>query len=199
MNAVVKAEVVTTVAALTPIYDKMVAAVTQCVRIDEAKELHNQAMALEVYARQARNTETEEMCARVRIRAERKMGELLAEMKASGEMDSGMGGDRKSRSSDTTVIDQPKTLSDLGITKDQSAKSQKLAQIPPTQFEEALSQPKPSVSKILKDTDPDRNAKPKKKVADVVYMQTRLTAQAQAQAENYRQSGATRPKSTLWQ
>lgn len=192
MNAVVKAEA----PQFTPVlYDRMTQAIAECERLDEVKDWHDKAAALHEYARQARNTEAAEIVERIRVRAQRRYGELLIEMKERGEIATGAKGvgpiavERNDRNG--------KTLSELGVTKDFSAKSQKLAQIPPAQFEEALSQPKPSVSKILKDTDPDRNAKPKKKMADVVYMQTRLTAQAKA--ENYRQSGATRPKSTLWQ
>jgi hypothetical protein len=48
-------------------------------------------------------------------------------MKDNGERDSGSGGDRKSQSRNTTV---KSTLSDLGITRDQSSKGQKLAELP---------------------------------------------------------------------
>lgn len=58
-------------------------------------------------------------------------------MRESGERDTGKGGDRKSRSVETTV--KPKTLSDLGVSKDQSRKFQQLADIPMEQFEEAVS------------------------------------------------------------
>lgn len=100
---------------------------------------------------------------KIRIRAERRYGELIIEMKARGEIATGSKGQLAGRDSSGGRAVRPlegtgKTLSELGATKDFSARSQKLAQIPPTQFEEALSQPKPSVSKILKDTDIDRNA-----------------------------------------
>ena len=49
-------------------------------------------------------------------------GELLKEMKERGERDRGAGGDRKSLSSPTIV-----KLPDLGVTRDQSSKWQKLA------------------------------------------------------------------------
>jgi hypothetical protein len=53
----------------------------------------------------------------IRIVAERRAGELLAEMKERGERDAGEGGDRKSLSQATTV-----KLPDLGITFNQPSR-----------------------------------------------------------------------------
>ena len=58
----------------------------------------------------------------IRLRAERRCGELIREQQESGEIES-RGGDRKTKSSGTT-------LNDIGITRDQSSKFQKLADIP---------------------------------------------------------------------
>src|ERR1700728_182709 len=65
---------------------------------------------------QAQNYEAERKAAEIRIRAERRAGELLKEMKANGERSSGSG-DQKSESARVTPI---RTLSDLGVTKNQS-------------------------------------------------------------------------------
>ena len=61
----------------------------------------------------------------VRMRAERRAGELLKETALAGQRDAGNGGNRKSRSLASTV-----KLEDLGISKDQSSRWQKLAEIP---------------------------------------------------------------------
>jgi hypothetical protein len=119
------------------LYDRMRASIEQCANVDEVMDVRNKALALALYKKQAGDREAETKLAGIRIRAERRIGELLREMRESGERDTGKGGDRKSRSVETTV--KPKTLSDLGVSKDQSRKFQQLADIPTEQFEEAVS------------------------------------------------------------
>jgi hypothetical protein len=58
----------------------MCRAIAECHRIDEVKELRDQARALEIYAQQARNTEAEDKAREIRIRAQRRMGELLTQL-----------------------------------------------------------------------------------------------------------------------
>ena len=60
----------------------------------------------------------------------------------------GHGGDRRSRSRDTTL----KTLADYGITRDQSSKWQRLAEIPDDEFEAMLAKPGrlPSAESMLR-------------------------------------------------
>jgi hypothetical protein len=60
-------------------------------------------------------------------------GELLHEMEKKGEI-TGHGGDRKSKSSQPTLIPdvhkpKPKTLPELGITRDQSSQWKELAEV----------------------------------------------------------------------
>jgi hypothetical protein len=77
--------------------------------------------------------EAERKAAEVRIRAERRAGELLIEMKQNGERQKQ--GEYK-KSNDTTFCTAPK-LSDLGITRDESSKWQQLAAVPKVDFERA--------------------------------------------------------------
>jgi hypothetical protein len=66
-------------------YDAMILAIEACHSIDEVKDIRDKARAIEVYAAQALNRDAERKAAEVRIRAERKTGELLKETKASGD------------------------------------------------------------------------------------------------------------------
>lgn len=75
--------------------------------------------------------------AELSILAQRRIGEILIEMAASGERDQGQGGDRVSRSQAATVRDGPSsrlmrpdtppTLAELGVTKSQSHRYQQQA------------------------------------------------------------------------
>jgi hypothetical protein len=59
-------------------YDAMCHAIAEAYAIDEVKDIRDKAIALEQYARQARNIEAERKAAEIRLRAERKCGELSA-------------------------------------------------------------------------------------------------------------------------
>ena len=121
-------------------YDAMCQAIVACASVDEVKDIRDKARALEVYAHQAQNEEVEIKAAEIRIRAERKAGELLKETEESGARASGHENLKyrpSTESTNFTPLGQPisqETLADLGITKYQSATWQKLAEIPEEKF-----------------------------------------------------------------
>src|ERR1039458_9380580 len=111
-------------------YDAMCTAIAECYSADEAKAIRSKARAIEVYAAQARNTELERKACEIRLRAERRAGQLLREMKQTGDRDAGGRGKIASRGATQ--------LKDLGITRDQSSQWQALAAVPAEAFEEAV-------------------------------------------------------------
>jgi hypothetical protein len=137
-------------------YNEMCRAIQAAYRIDEVKKIHDQAVALELYSRQARNHDLEKQCAEIRIRAGRRVGQLLKER----EMAKG-GRPAKNRSRETTGLESPAPLSDLGISKDQSSRWQQLADMPDETFEEALaSEPvKPTTGAVLNFAKPPQAEK----------------------------------------
>ena len=132
-------------------YDAMCRAITEAHAVDEAKDIRDQAVAFEAYARQAMNTDAEREAIEIRIRAERKVGQLLkVGPKAKGALKQGS---NPPRSSSTTT---GTTLKSLGITKDQSSRWQKLADMSEDEFELAIGTKtsKPSTNGILKGAIP---------------------------------------------
>ena len=85
-------------------------------------------------AKQARNLDAENKAAEIRIRAERRAGELLIEMKESGERAAkeaniklGHSVPKSCASTSGKMPHSVPTLEELGITRDQSSKWQQLA------------------------------------------------------------------------
>jgi hypothetical protein len=122
-------------------YDAMCQAIEVAYRVDEVKDLRDKAMALEAYARQAKNTEAERRACEIRLRAERKAGALLKDMAKSKE--------RATRGG--SPMSQGTTLPELGVSRDQSSRWQQLADVPDDKFEQALAaEDKPSTGGILR-------------------------------------------------
>jgi hypothetical protein len=101
-------------------YDAMLHSIQQANQVDEVKEIRDRALALQAYMRQARNHEAERKVTEIRLRAERRTGQLLREQAAKSERPKG----RPEKDSEAP------RLSDLGISFDQSSQWQKLAPDP---------------------------------------------------------------------
>jgi hypothetical protein len=115
------------------LYENARRALAEARRVDEAKSIRDKAVAMQVYAKQAKDRQLIEHATEIRLRAERKAGELLAEMDKNKGAIAGKTG-RKGR----PVLEPTPKLSDLSITKDQSSRWQKLAGIPEREFEDKV-------------------------------------------------------------
>lgn len=117
-------------------YERMCTALAEARSIGVVKDLADKAEALRVYARQAKNRQAEIDAAEIRIRAERRVGELLAEARERGTRH--LGGRRKT-SPQTGLVSGPlPTLSDLGMDRRFSAKCQAIAMIPGKAFDQRI-------------------------------------------------------------
>ncbi len=88
------------------------------------------AEARRVYARQAQDYELSNRAAEIRIRAERRLGEMLKVQKEAGLMNKGKlkcGKELPQSQGDTT---EAPTLAEVGISKTLSSRSQKIASMP---------------------------------------------------------------------
>lgn len=90
--------------------------------------------------------ENERRAAEVRIRAERRCGELLIEMEKTGERNSGNepGPGRGNKGVAPPDTFSKKSLADLGVSRDQSSQWQELARIPKKDFDEEFRKPGPA-------------------------------------------------------
>ena len=130
-------------------YEAAKQAIAEYKTVDEVKDFRDKALAIEAYAKQANDLDLERDAAIARVRAERKCGELLSEMeKAKRGADKNGSGQRSQR----TTPESPKTLAEMGVSKDQSSKWQQLAKVPDKEFEDAINLPGaiPSTNRLIR-------------------------------------------------
>ena len=98
--------------------------------IDEVKDIRDRAEALRVYCKQVgESLEMQNLCAEIKIRAERRAGEILSEMEKH------KGGRPKNHSHDDSGFPR---LRDLGIDGNKSSRWQKISEIPEESFEDYI-------------------------------------------------------------
>lgn len=139
-------------------YDAARTALAEAYRVDEAKKIRDQAKALQEYARQAKDGDLIGWATEIRLRAERKAGALLRRMAETGERVKG--GDPKSRP--VTLA----TLADLGVSKMQSSRWQKLAELPDDSFERKVEAAKHEAERALVATHAERQAEKRERRAE---------------------------------
>ncbi len=113
-------------------YETARSALAECRSVDEVKTWADRAAATQAYARMAKDKGLEVDAAEIRIRAERRLGEMIREQKAEGGLAKGSKGIGKSA---VHCEDRTPTLAEMGITKNLSARAQKIAAVHPDDFE----------------------------------------------------------------
>lgn len=117
-------------------YEAALVAIKKAVQFDDLKKITNKADAMRAAARIAGNTEAEMEMAEIRIRAERRVGQLMAMTKEAGMLSKG--GRPKKADKGITPLDAPITLEEVGIGKMMANRARKLAGLPEEKFETTL-------------------------------------------------------------
>lgn len=112
-------------------------ALAQATSLDEIKDIRDKAEAARKYVESAQlGLALQNHAAEIKLRAERRAGELLAELKLAG-------GDRKSPGAANAL-----TLEELGVTKHQSSRWQREAAVPEDVFERFLKEVNDSAAEL---------------------------------------------------
>jgi DNA modification methylase len=102
--------------------------------IDEVKQIRDKAEAMRIYAQQAKySLEMQNLCAEIKLRAERRLGEMLQEANTSGRREANL-----LRGRTMPPRDHMPSLAELGISKSQSSRCQMIADIDSESFEEKI-------------------------------------------------------------
>lgn len=111
-------------------YDAACRAIAEARTIDEVQDWIDKAAAVREYTRRIKNRQMEIDAIEIRIRAKKRRGELLLDLKDRGQIREGK--PKLSTGDDSLPVF---TLKDLGISKDDSAEDQKIAKIEGDAFE----------------------------------------------------------------
>lgn len=107
-------------------------AIAEAKSVDEVKGIRDKAEAVRMYAKQARlGIEMQNDAAEIKLRAERRAGEMLAVMEKNG-------GGRPAENRSRAVTGLSPKLEDLGVTKNQSSQWQQMASVPEDRLEQYM-------------------------------------------------------------
>jgi hypothetical protein len=136
-------------------YDAACRALTEARSVDEVKDIHDKAVAMACYARQAQNRSLEADAVEIRMRATRKLDELRQAQKETVGLAKG-GGCKHGRK---RVIEKP-TLESQGIRKNLAQQARVLGRLSDEGFEKAVTKARAKVAhrRARKRTESEREA-----------------------------------------
>lgn len=112
-------------------------ALAEASRVDKVKDIRDKAVAMQIYARQAKDRELIERATEIRKRAEIRAGELLCEM-----------GERRGGNQTTSERSLP-TNKEMGITDNQSSRWQQMAALPASEQEALIERAKKIAAAVI--------------------------------------------------
>lgn len=111
-------------------------------RVDEVKDIRDKAEAMAAYARQAKDSQLIQYATEIKVRAERRCGELLTQTERN------KGATVKGRMAVERHDAHNATLADMGLTRDESSRYQQLAAMPEKHFETAVETAKATAGEV---------------------------------------------------
>jgi hypothetical protein len=121
-------------------YEQARTALAEAHRVDEVKDIRDKAEAMAAYARQAKDSELIQYATEIKVRAERRCGELLSQTeKHRGGRPTG------NHSNDESGF---QTLAEMGLTHNESSRYQQLAAMPAEHFETAVATAKATAGEV---------------------------------------------------
>lgn len=151
-------------------YNAAAHALEKAVKIDDVKGIRDVSVAWRAYATQAKDTKLREWADELKLRAERKAGEMLIAMREQGELyprgnlkgEVYTGGAARVRGRSSPAASSKPKLEDLGVTRQQASDWQKLARQPVEQFEKTVADAKVPRSR----SEPDDDAPTREEIDD---------------------------------
>src|ERR1700731_490842 len=115
-------------------------ALAAAAEVDEVKDIRDKAVAMEVYAKQAKDTELVAFATEIRKRAERRLGEIMEEEREAGKLAKGTRGTGRPKKGGSPKV-PPKdvqSLAERGVDKHLADRARKAAAMPEAKFEAEL-------------------------------------------------------------
>lgn len=167
-------------AKLPSTYESAKNALASCASLDECQTWADKAAALASYAKQADDTELENLSKRIRARAVRRAGELLEQIEGRSEANL-----RQNRSvgSDTSEPTRRQIAEQAGMSVRQQLNAVRVARVPQEEFEREIEAPRPAtVTSLAKRGTMTREQEVERRVKKfgVDYMQGRTGAEYRA-------------------
>lgn len=122
-------------------YEQARTALAECYRVDEVKDIRDKAEAMAAYARQAKDSELIQYATEIKVRAERRCGELLATVDRSP-------GARTDATSSKPETRYQETLRENDLHPATADRYQQLAAMPDEHFETAVATAKATAGEV---------------------------------------------------
>jgi len=122
-------------------YEEARRALAEAHRVDEVKTIRDKAEAMAAYARQAKDSELIQYATEIKVRAERRCGELLAQVDRTE-------GGRPSKNSSKAETSYQQALNDNKLPRATADRYQQLAAMPEEHFETAVATAKATAGEV---------------------------------------------------